>query len=841
LIVRIQYHLLGGNPIMSGSDTRLEALEKQLETCRVEIQHLLKERSEYLRVSAHQMKSPLATIIFSIETLLGDYAGRLNSKQMRVVESIKRSTNELQNLIMDILELEKYRSGLMVPETIDVSELCRNVIEELRDKIQEKNIQFESEIPRKSIITQGSGVGLRHAIYNLIENAIKYSQRDGGVRVSVDYETREKKITLIVEDHGIGIPTDEQEHIFEEFYRAPNARLFDNRGTGFGLAIVKQILENSGGEISLWSRENEGTRVTLHLPLQELRELSFTAEATKAKRIVVIGGVAAGPKAASRARRIDSSAKITVFEKENFLAYAGCALPYYIAGRLKNQRDLFVKHAQFAGETEFFREVKGIEIKNLCEVISIDRENKLVNCREVLTDRLFSEPYDTLILATGSRPDIPQVKGVELQGIFVLHGVTDSERIKRELAGGAARDIIILGGGKIGVETAEAFTESGGRITIIEREQEILPFLDVEMAALVRKHLERRGVKIVTGETVKEFIGKERVEHVLLDHSGTMIPTDLVILATGFRPNVELARTAGLEIGPSGAITVNEQLMTSDKSIYAAGDCIELLHAVSGKPINLPLGSLATRQGRVAGTNAAGGAQRFGPITGTTVISVFDYNFAKTGLSEREASDAGFDPVSSYLPDYDRDPFMREARTINIKLTADRATRRILGVQGVGEGDVAKRIDVAAAVTAQGGTIEDVISLDLGYTPSFSQAIDNIISAAHVLQNKLDGVFEGISPFNAKEVLKTRSGCTCIDVRTPQDFEEQRIPGFESIPLESLRRRIDEIPEERSVLIVCETGARSYEAALILKAKGFQKVRILEGGLKMWPYEMVRE
>jgi NADPH-dependent 2,4-dienoyl-CoA reductase/sulfur reductase-like enzyme/rhodanese-related sulfurtransferase/two-component sensor histidine kinase len=826
---------------MSDSDSRLNDLQQEVAKCRKEIERLSSERGDYLRVSAHQMKSPLATILFSIETLLGDYAGRLNSKQMRIVESIKRSTHELQSLIMDILELEKYRSGMVEAEDVDVSELCMNVLLELRDRIQEKNIRFSSEIPRKSIRTRAGGVGLRHAVYNLVENAIKYSHREGEVSVSLSYDEGEGKIRLAVRDHGIGIPADAQRHIFEEFYRAPNARLFDKRGTGFGLTIVMQIARNSGGELKLESRENEGSVFTLVLPLAGVREVPFTSEETAKNRIVVIGGVAAGPKAASRARRIDPNAWITVFEKENFLAYAGCALPYYIAGKLKNQRELFMKHAQFSGETEFFRDVKGIEIRNLCEVVSIDRGAKRVNCREILTDRRFSEPYDKLIIATGSTPDVPPIKGVDLQGIFVLHGITDSERIKRELAGGAAMDIIILGGGKIGIETAEAFTATGGRITIIEKEQEILPFLDVEMAALVRKQLERRGVRVITSETAKEFVGEGRVKHVLLAGSGAMIPTDLVILATGFRPNASLARTAGLAIGESGAIRVDEHLMTSDDSIYAAGDCIEVMHAVSGKPFNLPLGSLAILQGRVAGTNAAGGSLRYGPVTGTTIIRVFDYNFGKTGLGEREACAAGFEPVSSYLPDFDRDPFIPEARNINLKMIADRNSRRLLGVQIAGEGDVAKRIDVASAVIAAKGTLEDIMGLDLGYTPSSSQAIDNILTAAHVLQNKLEGIFQGISPRNAKDVLKARSGCSCIDVRTPREFEEERIPGFESIPLESLRRRIDEIPTDRSALLVCETGSRSYEASLILKANGLENVRILEGGLRMWPYETARD
>jgi rhodanese-related sulfurtransferase len=286
---------------------------------------------------------------------------------------------------------------------------------------------------------------------------------------------------------------------------------------------------------------------------------------------------------------------------------------------------------------------------------------------------------------------------------------------------------------------------------------------------------------------------------------------------------------------------VNEFLQTSDPHIYAAGDCAEVVHAVAGKPLYLPLGSIANRQGRVAGSNAAGLRKRFHPVTGTTVIKVFDFHFAKTGLSEVQAREHGHDPVSVYVPGLDRDSFVAGAELINIKMIADRATRRLLGVQIVGRGDVAKRIDVASAVIAHDGKVEDIISLDLGYAPSYSQAIDIIVVAAHVLDNKLDGLFEGLNAADAQSVIDARDGCSCIDVRSPQEYEEERIPGVDSIPLESLRRRIEEIPQDRGVVLVDNTGAEAYQASLILKANGYRDVSILEGGLYMWPFRINRE
>lgn len=826
---------------MADRDEELRGLQDEIERYRREIEHLVKDRSEYLRVSAHQMKSPLATVLFSVDTLLGNYAGPLNSKQLRIVESIRNGGRDLQALIMDILELERFRAGEVELENVDYVELCTQATLELKEKIQAKNINFLSDIPYQRLLTSGHRVGLKHAVYNLLENAVKYSQQGGMVKISVAFDEGKGLIETSVEDRGIGIPEEEQARIFEEFYRAPNARLFDKHGTGFGMTLVKQIIEICGGTITLRSREHEGTTVAFNLPLLEVKEPETAGkdEGSSRKRIVVIGGVAAGPKAAARARRLDSEAKITVFEKGNFLAYAGCALPYYISGQLKRQRELFKSYSGLESATEFFRNVKGIEIKNLSRVTKIDRERRVIEYREVFTDRVLIEAYDVLILATGSNPVIPDIPGRDLKNIFALHGITDSENIKRALANDLAKDIVIVGGGKIGVETAEALTVSGARVTIVEREKEILPFLDVEMAALVRKYMEKKGIRVIVGNNVEELQGREKVESVRF--VDLTLPADVVILATGFRPNVLLAQDAGLQIGETGAIAVNEYLQTSDSNIYAAGDCAEVSHVVGGKPFYLPLGSIANRQGRIAGSNAAGRRQKFHHVTGTTIIKVFDYHFAKTGLNERQAMESGFDPVTVYVPDYDRDIFVPGAAMINIKMIADRKSRKLLGVQIVGKGEVAKRIDVASTVIAQGGEVEDIIALDLGYAPAYSQAMDNIIVAAHVMENKLDALFQGISAVDAQSVIDAKKNCTCIDVRSSQEYEEERIPGVESIPLEALSRRIDEIPRDRGVILVDNTGAKAYQASLILRANGFKKVSILEGGLRMWPFRIARE
>lgn len=598
-----------------------------------------------------------------------------------------------------------------------------------------------------------------------------------------------------------------------------------------------------GGSIKLQSKENEGTQITFSVPLLEVKKRSITIEEEKRKnkKIVIIGGVTAGPKAASRARRLDPNAEITIFEKGNLLAYAGCALPYYISGHLKSQKDLSDALSGFQGGADHFRSVKGIDIKNLCEVTKIDRKNKTVYYKDLMTNMEYTVPYDSLILATGSSPVIPEIIGVNLQNIFVLHGIYDSEKIKTAIANDIARDIVILGGGLIGVEVAEALTVSGAKVTIVEKRDQILSFLDPELSALVERHMIHKGIRIIKNQSVSAFIGKNRVKYVQL--SNFRLHTDLVILAMGINPNVSLAVQADLMKGPTGAIAVNEYLQTSDSFIYAAGDCAETWHAVLEKPYYLPLGSIANRMGRIAGGNSTGKqSNKFSPVTGTIIIKVFDYHVAKTGLSEREARYNGYDAVSSYVPEYDREHFIPGAEIINIKMTACRETKKLLGVQIVGKGEVAKRIDIAAMVISKNGKVEDILSVDLGYAPYYSNAMGAIIVSANVLQNKLDGLFDGVTASEVNALLQNEGEeCVFLDVRTPQEYEEERIPGFDLIPLENLRRRIDEILPGRRVIIACGTGARSYQAALILKANGFQDVSILEGGLKMWPFKVSRE
>jgi NADPH-dependent 2,4-dienoyl-CoA reductase/sulfur reductase-like enzyme/rhodanese-related sulfurtransferase/nitrogen-specific signal transduction histidine kinase len=827
---------------MKDPEFDITRMSTQVEEYKREVERLVKERNEYLIVSAHQMKSPLLTIIFSINTLLGEYAGKLNSKQLGIVTSIKRSAETLQNLIADIIELEKLRSGKIEFESIDLVSISILAIDELRDKIKEKDIRFDVSLPDKQVVIKGNRLGIKQVILNLLENAVKYSNRNGEVSYSLGYDESKHTVTGVVKDRGIGIPKEEQAEIFKEFYRAQNARRFDATGTGFGMTIVKQVLDLCGGDIKITSKEAKGSRFTFKLPLESVknRETVLDNSSEKRRKIVIVGGSTAGPKAASRAKRIDPRADVTILEKGHYLSYAGCALPYYISGHLKTQRELSEAISGSLGGPEYFRSVKGINIKTLSEVIAIDRKKKTVKYRDLMTNQEAELGYDSLILATGSNPVVPETVGVGLKNIFTLHGANDSEQIKTALVNEMPKDIVILGGGLIGVETAEALTVSGAKVTIVEKRDQILPFLDPELSSLVERHMVLKGIRIIKEESVSAFIGKEQVEYVQLKNY--RLPAQLVILAMGINPNVGLAVKAGLNRGQTGAIAVNEYLQTSDPSIYAAGDCAETWHALLKKPFYLPLGSVANRMGRIAGENAAGQLnKKFSPVTGTMIIKVFDYHVAKTGLNEKEARKADCDVLSSHVPEYDKEPFIPGAEIISIKMTACRKRKQLIGVQIVGKGDVAKRIDIAAMVISKGGNVDDILAVDLGYAPVYSNAVDAIIVAANVLQNKLDGVFEGISPGEVQALIRQcPDECVFLDVRTPQEFEEARIPGFDLIPIENIRSRIDEILPNRRVVLVSQSGARAYQASLILKSLGFTDVAILEGGLYMWPYAVTR-
>jgi len=552
-------------------------------------------------------------------------------------------------------------------------------------------------------------------------------------------------------------------------------------------------------------------------------------------RVVVIGGVAAGPKVASKVARLDPEAEVTIVEKGEFLSYAGCGLPYYISGVVKEQKELMCTPVGTVRDPVFFRNVKNVRVLNHTEAMEMDRASKRVRIQNRVAGAAEWLDYDTLVLATGAKPLVPPIPGVELANVFTLHGVDDAEGIKTVLAEEKARDIVVVGGGLIGVEVTEALVAKGCRVTVVEMLPQILVMLDWEMAKLVEQHMESHGVKVLTNTKVTEIEGETRVSGVVTDRGH--ISAEMVVMAVGVRPNVDLASAAGLEIGETGAIRVDEHMRTSDPSIYACGDCVECKDLITGKPCYVPLGSTANKQGRVAAINICGGRDSFPGVLGSSVCEVFDFCVARTGLTEAGARRHGYDVESVLTPAPDKAHYMPTAKTLMLKLVVDRQSRRLLGAQTTGPGDGSKRVDVAAVAITAGMTVDQLAKADLCYAPPYSPAMDNIITASDVARNKLNGDMAGISAAEVREMQSNGEDVVLLDVRSPAEWDEVRLPGAVNIPLGALRKRLDELDREKHIVAFCKISLRGYEAALILKAAGFEKVRVMDGGVVMWPYD----
>jgi len=552
-------------------------------------------------------------------------------------------------------------------------------------------------------------------------------------------------------------------------------------------------------------------------------------------KIVIIGGVAAGPKAASRIIRLNPEAEVTIVEKDKYLSYAGCGFPYYVSGEVKEQKELMCTPVGVVRDPVFFQKVKNVHVLTETKAEDIDRKSKRVLIKR--SDGTGEEwiSYDKLILATGADPIIPPIPGRELKNIFTLHGVHDAEGIKGFLSAEQAKDVVIVGGGLIGVEITEALTHRGCRVTIVEKLPQIFSMLDWDMAKLVMQHMEMHGVKIMVDTEVQAFQGEGEVKEVVTNAG--VLPADMVIVAVGVKPQAALAKAAGLELGTTGAIKVDDKQCTSDPDIYAAGDCVECLDLVSGRNVHMPMGSTANKQGRVAANNICGVPDAFPGVLGSVICKVFNFTAARTGLTEKNARSLGYDVITAYAPAPDRAHFMPTAKPLFLKLVVDQKTRRLLGVQAAGPGDADKRMDVSVVALSAGMTVDQLANVDLCYAPPYSAAMDNIITAANVARNKLDGYMEGISAAEVKALLDQNQDFVFLDVRSPAEFEEVRLPKSTLIPLGALRGRSQELPKDKPIVTFCKISLRGYEAALILKAAGFKDVKVLDGGIAMWPYE----
>ncbi len=546
-------------------------------------------------------------------------------------------------------------------------------------------------------------------------------------------------------------------------------------------------------------------------------------ERREGRSVVIVGASAAGLRCACRLARLDPTARIRVVERNRVFSFAACGLPYALSGDVPEADELRRTTWGTLRDEAFFAEWKGIEVLAGTRAVAIDPERRLLHVegpggREKLA-------WDDLVLATGARPkrlpgqpDHPRV--------LTFHRWEDMERLHRGLARGEIGRVGILGAGLVGCELAEAFLALwGAEVTLVETAPHPLPaLLDLEAGAVVAGELRRQGVRLLPGTRIDEI--EARDDGVVLRVGARDLEVDVVVVAVGVEPEVELARTAGIALGPTGAIAVNAELATSVPGIRAAGDCVEVRHAVTGEPCWIPLGSLANRQGRVLGTLLAGRPDRFPPVAGAAAVKVFDLSVGAVGLTREVARAHGFEVRSAWMTAYDRAHYWPEAEDLYLQLLWEPGTRRVLGVQAVGRGEVVKRIDVATQHVVRGGTLEDLAAIEHAYAPPFAPALDPLAVAAHVAQNVEDGVAI------ASPLIETE-GRHVVDVRLE---EERRVHpctagNASSVALPEVRR---DPGLAAGALVACERGTRAAEAVRLVRNRGGRAV-YLGGGIS-WRY-----
>lgn len=448
------------------------------------------------------------------------------------------------------------------------------------------------------------------------------------------------------------------------------------------------------------------------------------------KRIVIIGGVAAGPKITAKLLRTDCDCQIDLYTDEDMISYSACGLPYYIEGMIKDAERLIVRRPE-----QFREQGAGIHLNKKCTKI-LPEEHKII-VQDTKTGETEEVPYDKLAITTGARPIVPPIKNVHLKNIFTVRKLQDGIDVKNKML--ESKRAVIVGGGYIGIELLEAFYTNGLEVTLVEQSGHILSIFDPEISDIIQDEIVKMSegrVKIVTSDGVIAFEGDEKVEKVITS-KGETIETDMVIIAVGVTPNTEIARDAGIEIGVSNAIRVNNRMQTSIKDIYAAGDCVENFHIVSRNYAWIPLGSSANKEGRCAAINMSGGYDVFPGIQGSAVTRYKGFTMSLTGLTETEAKKYGFETIVSTMTKKDKAGYMPCAENITIKLVVDKRSKKILGAQAIGSGDADKRINTVASAIQANQTVNDFLHLDMTYSPPFSTAVDPLLSAALVINNQL--------------------------------------------------------------------------------------------------------
>jgi CoA-disulfide reductase len=538
------------------------------------------------------------------------------------------------------------------------------------------------------------------------------------------------------------------------------------------------------------------------------------------KKVLIVGGVAGGASAAARLRRLDEEMEIIIFERGEHISYANCGLPYYVSGVIAERDALLVQTPE--GMRNRFK----IDVRTYSEVTRIFPDEKVIEVQEA-NGKIYRESYDQLLLSPGAAPLRPPIPGIDDIEALVVRNVSDIDQIKRYIDEQQPQTAAVIGGGFIGLEMAENLQARGLNTTIIEMSNQVMAPLDFEMAAILHEHIFNKGVNLILEDGVKSFAKKENKTMITLQ-SGEQIQADLTIMAIGVKPEIKLAKEAGLTIGDLGGIKVNDKLQTSDPNIYAVGDAVEVKNLITGQAALIPLAGPANKQGRIVADVIAGRDSRYKGTQGTSIAKVFDLAAATTGVNEKMLIKIGMPYEVSFTHSNSHASYYPGSTRVSVKLIFTKNDGRILGAQIVGSQGVDKRIDDIAGVIRRQGTIYDLQELELAYAPPFSSAKDPVNMAGYVAENIIVG---DVRTIHWHELIKIQAKDVCVvDVRTEEERKGKFIPGSIHIPIDDLRGRLSELPQDKDIVVYCEIGLRGYLAYRILTQHGFKRVKSLSGG-----------
>lgn len=549
------------------------------------------------------------------------------------------------------------------------------------------------------------------------------------------------------------------------------------------------------------------------------------------KRVLIIGGVAAGASSAARLRRLDESIEIIMFERGEDISFANCGLPYYVGNVIQDRQALLIQ------TPESMYERFNIDVRNRSEVTMIDSQAKEIEVHDLRSSERYREAYDNLILCPGASPIVPPIQGRDKANVFKVRNVPDSDMIKAYVQSLQAQKspkahAVVVGAGYIGLEMADMLSHAGLDVSIVEAAPQVMASVDPDMASIIHKHLHEKGIRLFLSEKAVEFKGGDKVEQVVLE-SGKILDADLVVLGVGVKPEVSLAEKAGIKIGKTGGIEVDEYLRTSDPFIYAAGDAIQVKNIVSNQDSLLPMASPANRQGWIIANNIAGRKIKYSGVQGTGIVNVMGLAAAVTGLNEKALKASGVDYLVCHTHPYSHATYYPGASMMTIKLLFTPGEGKILGAQIIGFDGADKRIDVIATAIRAGMTVFDLQELELAYAPPFSSAKDPVNMTAYAAGNILNNDVEIIQ---WKDVpAQVEKGALVLDVRSPEERRMGAFPGSIHVPVDEVRDRLYDIPKDRELLVHCRVGIRSYIACRVLMQNGY-KVKNISGGYRMYEF-----